>query len=116
MSASSNVADDANGAAAVIELRPSVVSEINGAGVGGRCGTAGGNCGFNGDFAKVDTAEEGVTLVVEEGVSPDKGRFGKEFVGVEFEVVGVLVDTGVESRYEGTGGGDDVIGRETDGV
>ena len=120
-STSSNVAEDAKGAAAVIEPRPSIVSEINGAGgtggAGRCCGTAGGDCELSADFTSVEAPLDCVTLLIEDRDSPDRGRFGTELeVVAEFEVGEVLIETGGESRYEGAGGGDDVTGRAICGV
>lgn len=99
LSTSSNVAEDAKGAAAVIEPRLNMVSGIMGVGVTGRCcGATGGDCGLSIDFAAVEVPVDCAILVVEDRVSSDKDRFGTDAAPVESAVFAVLVLTGGEAR------------------
>ena len=112
------MAEDAKGAPAVIEPRPSTLSAISGAEAADSCcGTTGGDCGLSADLLRVDAPVDCVTLVVDDRFVSDWGRFGTDVDVVdEFEVLGVVADAGGESRYEGAGGGDDVIGRDIGGL
>ena len=99
LSTSSNVAEDAKGAAAVIEPRPNMVSGIMGVGVTDRCcGTTGGDCGLSIDFAAVEVPVDCATLLVDDRDSSDKDRFGTDAAPVESAVFAVLVLRGGEAR------------------
>jgi len=100
LSTSSNVAEDANGAAAVIEPWPNIASGIMGVGATGRCcGTTGGACGLSPDLAAVEAPADCATLLVEDRDSSDKDRFGTDVTDVvEFVAFAALVVAGGESR------------------
>ena len=115
---SSNVAEDAKGAAAVMDPSPSIVSAINGADAAESCcGLTDVAAGFSTDLASPDVPLDCAALDVDVRAVSVRGRFGTAAeVVADFETVEFVEEVNGESRYDAAGGGDDVTGRVTCGV